>query len=103
MKRLNTLSALLSTKIVFPSSQRSGTATTAKPKQFEQYIDGQTYRKLASRHQAASAIEGFFRELVGQDAASEDVLHYLQQWNQGRSLRSIRDEIARCPKAQCWR
>jgi hypothetical protein len=30
------------------------------------------------------------------------VLNYVQEWNQGRSLRSIRDEIAKCPDSQCW-
>ncbi|MDX2241619.1 MAG: hypothetical protein NW224_13120 [Leptolyngbyaceae cyanobacterium bins.302] len=102
MKRLKSLTALfpLGTS---PSSRKHHTVTTAsQAKRFEHYIDGYTYRKLASHHQAMSAIEGFYREFAGQDACSEDVLNYVQQWNGGRSLRSIRDEIAQCPEAQRW-
>lgn len=102
MKRLKSLTALFSLS-TSPSSRKQHPATTvSRPKQFEHYIDGYTYRKLANHHQAMSAIEGFYREFAGQDVCSEDVLRYVQQWNGGRSLRSIRDEIAQCPEAQRW-
>jgi hypothetical protein len=91
-------------------SKQSRPVSTANPapqaapsKSLVNYIDGYTYRKLASASQATIAIEEFFHDLVGQDDCSEAVMDYVQQWNNGRSLRSIRDEIARCPQAQSWK
>ncbi len=78
-------------------------AKPTRPKHFDHYIDGRTYRKLASHAQAKSAIQGFFREFAGQDADVNQMMNYVQQWTNGRSLRSIRDEIAQCPGTQCWR
>jgi len=101
MKRLNSLTGLFSRSST-PSSSKRYPATELKLQQFERYVDGYAYRRLASQTQAVSAIQGFFREFAGRDANPEDVLNYVQEWNQGRSLRSIRDEIAKCPDSQCW-
>ncbi|MGI0489108.1 hypothetical protein ACN4EK_27165 [Pantanalinema rosaneae CENA516] len=64
------------------------------------YIDGYTYRRVASRAEAVTAIRGFYRTFLGRDAEVHDLQAYLQQWQHGRSLRSIRDEIANSYEAQ---
>ncbi|MBF2028535.1 MAG: hypothetical protein IGS48_17520 [Oscillatoriales cyanobacterium C42_A2020_001] len=103
MKRLNPVTALFS----FASSKASYSSSPPtnghrKTSAFDGYIDGYAYRKLASHSQAVAAIEEFFLDSMGQTACSEDVSCYLQQWNNGRSLRSIRDEIARSANAHRW-
>ncbi|HEY9615712.1 MAG TPA: hypothetical protein V6C64_02650 [Microcoleaceae cyanobacterium] len=64
------------------------------------YIDGYTYRRVASSAEAVTAINGFYLNFLGREADVSDIRSYLQQWNRGRSLRSIRDEIANCHEAQ---
>lgn len=101
MKRQNPVTALFS----FAASKSSYPAASSSPSRrssFDGYIDGYTYRKLANHSQVVAAIEGFFLDSVGQRACSEAVSCYLQQWNTGRSLRSIRDEIARSGDTQRW-
>ena len=115
MKRFNSVASLFSFNVIQSFSKRPSplapkSSVHTPPKagkvaaapRFEHYIDGQTYRKLASHDQAKSAIQGFFTELAGREANVEDVMNYVQQWNDGRSLRSIRDEIVQCYGTECW-
>lgn len=103
MKQLNPVTALFSLVSTKPSHPKSSPSIRRRRSpSFEGYIDGYAYRKLASRSQVIAAIEDFFIESRGQNACSEDVSCYLQQWNNGRSLRSIRDEIVSSADAQRW-
>lgn len=108
MKRLHSITALFSFSGLASEHRYADSIQVvpqtpqSSPKPIDGYMDGYTYRKLHNPIQATHIIQDFFREWVGQDVGSEEVMAYVQQWNNGRSLRSIRDEIARCPKAQRW-
>lgn len=83
-------------------SDRSATSSPAQIAK-QGYIDGYAYRRLASRSEVATAIRGFSCHFLGREMESETLTRYLQQWDQGRALRSIRDEIANCREAQAYR
>lgn len=81
-----------------PTAEQPTTASRAAIAR--EYVDGYAYRKVASQAQVVAAIQGFCQDFLGREASPEWLSTYVQQWQQGRSLRSIRDEIANCLEAQ---
>lgn len=100
----NLLVSALSTSNSSRSSSSIGCSRQTRPQTHPQrktqgYIDGYTYRRVASSAEAVTAIKEFYLSFLGREADVSTIRTYLQQWNQGRSLRSIRDEIANCHEA----
>ena len=101
MQRPRLKAALSLLAAQYPMRDRSAQSTPASPKTHHQeYVDGYTYRKVASSAQAQAVIQEFCQQFLGRILSPQELAAYLQQWHQGRSLRSIRDEIANCLEAQ---
>ncbi|MBL1173781.1 hypothetical protein [Pantanalinema sp. GBBB05] len=106
MQGIKSMTNLLVSALSTPHSLRSSSprqqsqSQTHPQKQTQGYIDGYTYRRVASSAEAVTAINEFYLNFLGREADGHDVRSYLYQWNRGRSLRSIRDEIANCHEAQ---
>lgn len=108
MQGIKTMTNLLVSALSTSNSSRSRSSSQPHPqpptpKTSQGYVDGYTYRRFASSAEAVTAIQGFYSTFLGREADVSTIRAYLHQWSQGRSLRSIRDEIANCHEAKSGR